>query len=248
MDADMSKESPDAGPTQHAFVMLGKETLFLCHLTMFHDEQHRFQIVLRAQLPAYAMAAYLGDFAAHPNETYFLGNSEQDLITMPELQSGLRTSFIADIFRGIPQRHVYRTWPWKHEVPVVKSVRLTVERVVYSRHFDFNLNYPDTLTYVVFGSGTEAHLTHYQVKEPDYDHVLSLKAVPSWLPAIVLEAGVHLNFPALKTGDTPCENPLRDGEHDVHYAGMPPVHRVIVGPTRWFSTKIVNAVDPCAGS
>jgi hypothetical protein len=234
-----------AEPAQHAFVMLGQQTLFLCHLTMFHMEEHMFQLVLRCNLPPDAMHAYVADRLKHPNETYFLGNGPDDLLTVPALHLGQRTSFTADIFRGIPYQPVYSEWPWKHVVPLVANVDLSIEREIYYRHFDFNLKFPDSLTYVIFGAATEAHMTHYQVKEPDFDHVLSLKKAPEWLPEQTLQAGVHLNFPGLDSTPVYCNNPLTEGEHEVQYSGQNYPYRIVTGQTHWFSTKIVNAANPC---
>lgn len=100
-------------PTQHAFITLGTKTLFLCHLTMYGPdpemESHMYQAILEASLPDGADEKYRSERLAHPKETYFLGNSPRDLLTMPELTSRARTWFMADVFRGIPQQNEYRS-------------------------------------------------------------------------------------------------------------------------------------------
>ncbi len=87
-------------PDQHAFVMLGTSTLMLCHLTMFHMEEHMYQFVVEARLPDDAMEHYRKLRQSKPLDTFFLGNSPQDLMTVPQLQGRSRTSFIGDIFRA----------------------------------------------------------------------------------------------------------------------------------------------------
>jgi hypothetical protein len=236
---------PPVERDQHAFVMLGEKTLFLCHLTMLHMPEHMFQIVLRAKLPDDVMAKYLADRAQHPGETYFLGNSPDDLMTIFSLHSGVRTDFMADVFRGIPYQREYSEWPWKNQPPILHNVQLKVEREIYYRHFDFNLRYPEMLTYVVFGSGSEAHITHYQVKEPDFDHILSLAAVPEWLPAEALEAGGHINFPELRSTPVYCSSPFTRAEYQVRYAGQLECYPIKIGTDYWFSTKITNTSNPC---
>lgn len=241
------KDPLDPEPSQHAFVMLGEQTLFLCHLTMFHMQEHMFQIVLRASLPEDAWTTYLKHRKDHPLETYFLGNNEGDQTTVFSIHTGERTSFIADIFLGIPYKRVYEEWPWKGQTPVIGRVPLTIEREVYYRHFDFNLGYPDTLTYLVFGRGTEAHMTHYQVKEPDFDHILSVAKVPEWMPKAALESGIHVNFPGLRSTDPVyCGDPFPNKEYQVQYAGQPgTTYPLTVGPSYWQSAKIVNNNNPC---
>lgn len=236
----------EAHPEQHAFIMAGTNTLFLCHVTMFMMEEHSYQLILRAGLPDYAMQRYRDDRAEYPDETYFLGNVEQDLWTVPELQTRSRTSFIADIYRGIPERDVYLYWPWKFETPLVKSVPVTVEQVVFCRHFDCGMEYPPSLTYVLFGAGDEAHLSYYATKAPDFDQVASLTEAPAWLPPPNLAAGAQINFPELPQHPCPCASPLEAGKtYAVQYQGQEALYPVEIAQSLWFSTKITNPQNPC---
>lgn len=232
-------------PDRHAYVMAGERTLFLCHLTMFALENHSYQVVLRATLPPDAMEAYLADRRAYPTTTYFLANSERDLMTMPDLAAGARSSFLAVVYRGIPDKPEYHHWPWDGVEPIIKDVDLTVDRVVYYRHFDVHHNYPETLTHILFGARDEAHMARYQTREPEVDHVLTLKAIPTWLPPVQLEAGVTVNFPDLRSTPVDCRNPLTEGTHQVRYGGKPATYPIEIGPTLWYSTKIVNTTNPC---
>lgn len=254
-------------PDQHAFVMTGTRTLFLCHLTMLHMEPHMYQAVLRARLPEYALQRYQADSAAHPDATYFLGNRSDDLMSMPDLATGAREEFLGTIWRGIPDRPVSEGWPWAghDDLIVVDRVVTTIERVVHFRHFDFQLGYPETLTYFMFGRGDEAHLYHYQVKTPDFDSVVSLTEPPDWLSPRLLEAGVPVNFPGLPNtpaggGPIYCNHPIKPGPHRVQMGGPRPdtedpnepgpITRgftIHVGRTLWFNTKVTNLNDPCGG-
>jgi hypothetical protein len=233
---------------RHAFIMLGERALFLCHMTMFDMEAHCYQMICRATLPDYAMKLYRDGLKNAPLETFFLGNTETDGLTVADLASGARRSFSANIFRGVPDRPKSDGWPWDNRPGylVVGDVAVTIERVVYFRHFDFGLEHPKTLTYILFGAGNEAHLSHFQTKEPDFDHVLTLAGAPDWVPARKLEAGLHVTFPTLPTLPIRCANPLRPGVQDVQYQGQGATRPIRIGHTWWFSTKIVNSEDPCA--
>ena len=230
---------------QHAFVMAGHKTLFLCHLTMLHMEEHEFEFVLRATLTPEATKLWQADQRQHPDETYFLGNVEDDPMSIPELATGSRTSFRASIWAGIPVKHHYKVWPWKHVKPIVADTPVTVERVVAYRHFDLQQNYPDSLTYLLFGAGDEAHLYHYQTREPDFDEVVTLASAPDWLPAQLLEAGVHVNLPDLRATPVYCSSPLLDQHYKVRYSGQPEEYGLKIDRSLWFSTKVTNATDPC---
>lgn len=246
--------------TQHAFVMLGTETLFLCHLTMFHMTEHMYQFVAEVKLSREAEEYFNRKRRDNPNKTYFLANSENDKLLIPDLNTGSQPSFAAWVYEGIPKKDRYKEWPWNGIEPIIKqNLIVTVERVVYFRRFDFDLKYPKHLTYFVFGKGAEAHMTNYQTKEPDFDHVLSLSEVPGWLPATRLEAGVHVSlqdFPVIgEKGAFHCSDPLTKPEYEVQYGGQEgtyPIREPIeegtikIGKSWWCSTKVVNMHDPCA--
>ena len=235
--------------------MLGTNSLFLCHLTMYKWEEHKYQLVLEAKLPDWAMAEYRRLRAAYPTESFFLGNSPRDLFTVPAVQAGDRTAFLADIFRGIPQKPAYDHWPWDGVTPVIANVPVAIERIVHYRLFASTMRFPETLNYLLFGSGTEAHMTNWQTKEPDVDHILSLEKVPDWLPSEQLRAGVIVDFPEIASpppGANPpvlCTNPLPPGtEQKVRYRGDGHKLPVRIGATFWYCTKIANARDPCSSS
>ena len=233
-------------PDQHAFVVMGTNTIFLSHLTMFMMEEHEFQLVLRVTLPENVRQLFLADRAAHPDETYFLGNIEQDLMTVPELKGGFRGAFLGELYRGIPDKPHYSEWPWKHQTPIATNFRVALDQIVHYRHFDFNMPYPQTLTYALFGAGDEAHLVHFETKEPDFDQVLTLAEAPAWLPPQLLEAGITINVPQFPGDKVFCANPLTASTYKVQYQGQDPPREIKIGRNLWFCTKITNAKDPCA--
>jgi hypothetical protein len=238
-DAEKDVPSIINTPDQHGFVMAGMQTLFLCHLPMFFMENHCYQVILEASLPDYAMQKYVSDRKSHPNEVYILGDVETDLMTLPQIKTGEVTSFIGDLFRGMPEDH-------NKDTPLIHNIRVKIERVVYFRHFDFNVDYPHSLTYVLFGAGTEAHLHHVLTKEPDFNHVLDLAEIPSWLPPQQLAAGVHINFPSLPNHPPYCSNPLTKSSYQVQYQGQAPLYPIKLGTSYWFDPSGANATDPCA--
>jgi hypothetical protein len=255
MDMPQTDSIPYA-ESQHAFVMLGHKTLFLWHLTMLHMEEHEFELVLRASLTREAEQAWQADRKQHPDETYFLGNVKTDLMAVPDLATGARTSFKASIWAGLPVKHTYTHWPWDGVKPIVADTPLTIDRVVAFRHFDLQQNYPESLTYLLFGAGDEAHLGHSQTREPDFDEALSLLAAPAWLPKPLLEAGVHVNFPDLRATPVYCSSPLLNEDYMVRYCGQPPtgdpakggssgLYPLKIDRSLWFSTKVTNSTDPC---
>lgn len=257
---DSPKERVVNLPHYHAFILLGKERLFASHLTQLFCEVHMYQFIMEVSLAEPARLAFRREREAHPSDSYFLANTmpdskvgttSDDPMTLPELAGGLRLSFTGTIFRGIPHQTKYAHWPWEGVRPVFRDVQVDVVRMVHFRPFSKTMNYPDTLTYLLFGAANEAHIVHCQTKMPDYDHMASLQAVPSWLANDMLAAGVMVDLPdvpRLEPGGrgVRCTNPFADGASiQVRYRGDGPRRPLTIGHSYWFCTRVCNDPDPC---
>jgi hypothetical protein len=184
-----------------------------------------------------------------------VGNTCDDPMTLPELAGRLRTSFVGNVFRGIPPivppDTEYTHWPWEGVRPVFANVRVSIERMVHFRPFSETMNYPGTLTYLLFGAGHEAHMVHYQTKMPDFDHMASLKATPPWLENEMLAAGVVVDLPDIpraeeKDAAVRCTKPFENGSTiQVRYRAAEPRRAVTIDHTYWFCTRVCNKPDPC---
>ncbi|NHX28272.1 hypothetical protein HA397_30515, partial [Escherichia coli] len=162
---------------------------------------------------------------AYPSDCFFLCNQKNDdsigpqkEFSIPDLASGRRTEFWADIFQGIywptedPGEHFF---PWSRDraTPAIENVLVTVERVQMFRPFSHNATLQPYATYWLWGEGKEAHMTNLQhaalasdpfqpaAYGPDYDHVMSLSDAPAWLDKPMLEAGVIVTVPAVRLTD-----------------------------------------------
>jgi hypothetical protein len=220
-------------PDQHGFIMAGTNILYICHLPMFSTQNHMYQITLEVAIPDYAKSQYLKDKILNPASFYVLGNIQGDLFTIPDLMLGKRQSFVADIFRGMPED------PNKDEA-LIHNVPTLVKRVVYARHFDFGITYPSDLSYVVFGNSQEAFLDHYMTKEEDFMNLVELTEVPNWLPADQLAISSNLGFVNYSNVPTPLKTPLMQGTYEVNFQGQPESYALQVGKSFYFDTAILN--------
>lgn len=190
-------------PMQHAFFLVGEEHPFLVHMTNMWMDAHLYQVVLRVTFPREMWEAYTRhrdeETGAKADDWYIVGNVAGDEMTLPDLARGAKRSFRASLWRGWPTKAPEEGshWPWSATPPIVEDFEVRIERVVQYRHFDWNLQRPTSLTYFLFGEGDEAHMQSYQIKQPDFDHVLSLSGPPSGVAPALLEAGVHVNFPSV---------------------------------------------------
>jgi hypothetical protein len=249
-------------PMRHAFVVVGSETIFLCHLINLWMEGHNYELALEVRIPEAARQALLKDRAVH-GKTHFLGNQEKAMIKLPEIKSGALVEFPSDVWAGLPEK-MGKKWPWENEEPLLRDVPVTIAAVTLYRHVTLNTIGRTAQAYFLFGKGNEAHLYHSVVREPDYDHVASLTCAPEWIQPEQLAAGVDVTFPALEWSPdrTECTDPLVSGRHTVLYYGIrqyrdhrgrdhslsevPPYH-VEVDRTWWFATSVANfpGEDPC---
>jgi hypothetical protein len=243
--APAARASPiDDPPGYHGYFMIGTETLYLSHMPMFTVERHMYQVVLRATLPADVMQQYQAGRKTGPTVPYNLTNSQDDPYTLPELRSGRRTSFKADIYKEYSNADAAPVDP-----PFATEVPVQIEQIVHLHHFNFEIPRPEHLAYVLFGSGGEAHLTHYIARDPDYQHIVTLGSVPNWLSADQIEGSVELTIGSLLSTPVPCSQPLTQDGYSVLFQGwdVQQFELDMKGAvTVWFSTgNMLNANDPC---
>ncbi len=214
-------------PHQHAFTIVGEEHLFGVHMTQYHCEVHKYQIILKLSLPDKVHQKFKTLRRSYPSDFFVLCNQkgreesgENKEFSIPELAAGRRKVFTGDIFQGIrplegdPGPHFF-PWDLKRVIPAIEDIAVTVDRIVMFRPFDHHQQLPPYATYWLFGQGEEAHMTNLQTASlatspfepeafgPDYDHVMSLAKAPGWLEETLLEAGIVVTVPSV---------PLRDAE------------------------------------
>lgn len=238
---------------QHAFILVGDRTLFLCHMTMFHMEEHCHQLVLRVRVPERLHEQIRQWRRERPDEPMFMATPAG--IDIADLVIGKTPLLRMALYRGIPapnEKGEYLSWPWKDRAQDIADVPVEMARVVLHRHFHLGFPPPPSLTYFLFGAGDEAHMQSYQFAEPDFDHVVSLEAAPPWLPANKLEAGAIVSFPAIDRVPLPLSNRLQPGTHQADYHGfssylgnpIAPTFPLQVGRTWWWSLSPLNLVMP----
>ena len=97
---------------QHAFVLVGKQQLFGVHMTQYHCELHKYQIILKLDLPDCVLEEYGRLQRENPKDTFVLCNaknlehtvpppdSPSRSYSIPDIASGKVTKFTANIFQG----------------------------------------------------------------------------------------------------------------------------------------------------
>jgi hypothetical protein len=146
-------------PSKHGSLIMGTESLFSCHLPMFFMPNHSYQTILEIGLNTTDMATYLKTRKENPGRPLITMNHNKMLLK--EIVSS--SSFLGDIFfaqvSGDPDGP-----------PLVESTTITVKKVFLFEHLNPNAGeYPETLTYYLYGKDSEFHLSHLLSKAPNFE-------------------------------------------------------------------------------
>jgi hypothetical protein len=159
----------------HGMLLLGGEVFYMSHLPMFMPP-HNFQVILEVSLDDTAGSAVRSHRHVVPEEPY--DTFVPDDFPMSELDprgaGPQRTSITGKIFCGHFERK------GKHHPPLATRTVVTIQNVVYFAQLDVQAEHGDdnVLAYLCFGRGRQLHLAHDITAAPDFDQVLTVRAVP----------------------------------------------------------------------
>ncbi|HEV7518497.1 MAG TPA: hypothetical protein VGR07_19555, partial [Thermoanaerobaculia bacterium] len=215
--------TPSGDPlATHNMLVVGERTIYLSHLPMFQEEgqppmPHRYQAILEATFAK--QEDYAKDRQAHPATTIYTLNPKEFVLPDLVAQRQPLQSFKAKaVFRG----HLERAG----KVAILQDVRVRVTRVIHFRQFDPKAEKPPQLEYLLFGKGGELFLAHRIVGPPDFDQVLSVKAVEPALTDGELAQGVTVVFPGTQNTATGRLG-VKKVAGEATLAGSPGVHKKI---------------------
>jgi hypothetical protein len=269
MDRDtMMRPRIDNMPHQHAMTLVGHKTIFAVHMTQFYMEEHKYQLVFEVTLPDRIAEKLDKARRRNPKDWFVLSNDAHDTFTVPDLASGRKKSYRAQIFQGLPpfsprdeeSPHFY---PWSPDrvEPFLTDFEATVGRIVMFRPFGHLAELPEFATYLLFGKGSEVHMTNLQTGHlssskfdtlafgPDYDHVMSLRERPKDFADAQIEAGIIATLPAIRlreafTGEqtVPGHWPFKPGDKlQMLYRGILPEFTVVAGESFLFGTSVCSS-------
>jgi hypothetical protein len=228
-------------PGTHNFFMFGSKALYVSHMPMFTVEKHMYQVILRVTLPDAVMAGYRAGRRSRRTPWNLVNGAKR--MTLPSIKAGTLKSFLVDVYADYSNADAAPAGD-----PFATDVPLTVEEVVHFRHFDFNIPRPQYPTYLLFGRDGEAHLEHYIARDPDFQHIVTLKSVPAWLSPDQLAASAEICIPEMRSLPIPCSSPFRDKSYQVLFQGRQdaPAPLDLNGASSiWFSTgNRLNSRDP----
>lgn len=223
-------------PCQHAFVLVGEDQVFAVHMTQYHTEKHKYQLILHVDLPEKALAEYRHQRKLFPDDTFVLCNRIEDKCSVPQLGGGIVEEFVGAIYRGFrppAQEPPPPNWfPWNDKDTLSVAglgpiEKVKVRRVVMFRPFSHIDPAPPYANYLMWGGRPlrpggpwEVHMTNFQTagivsdrySPPlyglDVDHVFSLAERPEWVSDDMLIAGLNVTVPAIPRHDPETGAPM----------------------------------------
>lgn len=204
----------------HGMMIVGEETVYVSHLPMFGHPHHDIQAILEATFANEGgdpQTAYADDrrrtgtrmYTFRP-EPFILSEFLSGLVFSPDPKQPPPPNrfFKGSVVRG----HFERGGQ-----PLLQDVVVEVTNVVHSRQFDPDSQGLSQLGYLLFGKGRELFLAHLITKPPDFDQILSVRAVGREFTDKELRHGIPVVFPGRANS---MSERIREGEQAVGQAQL----------------------------
>ncbi|MFZ0511537.1 MAG: hypothetical protein WAM14_08020 [Candidatus Nitrosopolaris sp.] len=154
--------APQETPDKHSFIMMGTANLFICHLPMFFAPNHSYQTILEVELPKTDNDAYLRTRNENPGKPLIITNSNpmflRDIVNSNSFQA---FASFADP-DGTPLDNF------------IESTIVTKKGTVLFEPLNPNSQYAPSLTYYLYGSDSDVHLSHVLRKAPNFEQELDV--------------------------------------------------------------------------
>lgn len=163
----------------HGFVTGGRTSnrLFMSHTPVLADSRHSYQVILRGRFADPGHAKIYDDLRAS-------GYGDQvvqifhDHMSMPDIGAGkikqlpnARVSF----WPGGTQTAI---GPAQVDIPGLGDVPVELEEVIHFHAFDTEAEYPDALSYIMYGDEQDIFIDHFMNRAPSFHSVAKLAAAP----------------------------------------------------------------------
>lgn len=146
-------------PSVHGMAVVGKDSIYLSHLPMFHSP-HDYQVIFEAEFDQKTKEAYLASKADSEETVYTIA---PETFVLPEMVAQPRP-FKAQLFRG----HFERGGE------LLAGAEVKIKRVVYFRKLDPSQPKMASPQFFLFGKGEEKFLAHEIAARPDFDQILAV--------------------------------------------------------------------------
>jgi hypothetical protein len=153
---------PQESAGSHGFIIMGSGDLFICHLPMFSMPMHSYQAILEVELSKTDRDTYLRTRNNNPGKPLIITNSNKMLLRdIVNSNSFSAFASFADA-DGNPMGNF------------IDSTVVTKKKTLLFEPLDPNSQYPQNLTYYLYGSDSDFHLSHVITKKPNFQQELDV--------------------------------------------------------------------------
>jgi hypothetical protein len=161
--SNLSKQTP----MSHGFLMIGTEKLFSCHLPMYFMPEHSFQVILEIELGGNDIETYLKTRKENPGEPLIIMNDKRMLLEELVNSGSYKAAGYFANENGDPKGKP----PF---IPFIGPTTVTIKRKLLFESLNPNAEYPENLTYYLYGANSEFHLSHLLSKAPNFQQELDV--------------------------------------------------------------------------
>jgi hypothetical protein len=205
----------------HGFVTGGRSArrMFLTHTPVLADERHNYQVILQASLPSQAHA----DAYDRMRARYGDGKVQifHDHVALPDIGAGKVTEMPHSAFEYYPSDP--EGVRGGEAVPgLEENIPVRIDRVLHFHQFRTEEDYPEALTYLMYGDADDVFIDHYMDRAPSFHSVAKLKSRPTFFAG---NGGVvRISVPGKAIRDVPAKVLRRVSmvDNSYHLFWLPP--------------------------
>lgn len=164
----------------HGFVTGGRSgrRFYMTHTPVLADNRHNYQVILQGSLPNPQHAAA---YTALRAGAYGDGKVQifHEHIALPDIGSGQLTELPKASFEYYPNDPDGVLGGT--EVPGLEGeLPVRIEKVLHFHQFETDADYPEAMTYIVYGDKDDVFMDHYMDRAPSFHSVARLATPPSF--------------------------------------------------------------------
>lgn len=164
----------------HGFVTGGRsaQRMYMTHTPVLADERHHYQIILQCSLPDLKHAEAYEKIRTSP-----YGDGKVQLFhnnfALADIGSGKAKDFPQAEFRYYPNDP--EGVAGETLIPgLEENIPVRIDKVLHFHQFNTDADYPEALTYVMYGDAEDTFIDHYIDRAPSFHSVARLKQRPSF--------------------------------------------------------------------
>jgi hypothetical protein len=207
----MSNSSSPQMKARHGFLLMGKDNVFGCHLPMFFKPAHAFQVIFESSFEDKVKEKYLAIKKDNPGKPLIIFNPKpMEPVSLEEIANSgsFECSFYFSTIDGDPDGN-----------PLIENVNILVKKVLFEPLIQNN-DYPENLSYYLYGKDSEYHLSHILTKAPNFQQEIDISISDNIVDTInkMNNSITRISIPSLsEKSEQPIVNdPLNQSQYTIN--------------------------------